>query len=41
MTRASEIGEPTKIFDDLLMMCQTEKLETDGTGYEKSAKYTP
>ncbi|ANU55681.1 hypothetical protein A4V00_17605 [Hungateiclostridiaceae bacterium KB18] len=28
-------------FDDLLMMCQTERLETDTTRYEKTAKYTP
>jgi hypothetical protein len=28
-------------FDDLLMMCQTGKLETDDTGCEKSARYAP
>ena len=34
-------GRAPRIFDDLLMMCQTERLETDTTRYEKSAKYTP
>ena len=36
-----EWGAQPQFFDDLLMMCQTERLETDGTKYEKSAKYTP
>ena len=30
-----------QIFDDLWMMCQTERLETDTTGCEKTAKYMP
>ena len=29
------------MFDDLLMMCQTEKLETNDARCEKSTKYTP
>ena len=34
-------GRTPRIFDDLLMLCQTEKLETDANRYEKTAKYTP
>ena len=34
-------GRAPRIFDDLLMMYHTEKLETDTNRNEKSAKYTP
>ena len=33
-------GKAPRIFDDLLMMCQTERLETDTTRCEKTAKHT-
>ena len=40
LTEASKARSQPRIFDDLLMMCQTEKFETDGTGCENGAQNT-